>query len=291
MQIEPCVLTPQMLQHVLLPRDINAHKGVCGSAAVIGGSEGMVGAVLLAARAALYAGAGRVYAAMLSADAPVVDVSQPELMMRSPASLAQLQQLDSVAIGPGLGQTLQAIEMLVLWLTAPFAQRIPLILDADALNLIAVHAHLGELVKKRHTSAIITPHAGEAARLLKIGADAVQQSRTDVALALAQKFNVICVLKGAGTLCAYPDERLFVNPTGNPALAAAGTGDVLTGILAGLVAQGVSPAEAVQLGVFVHGLAADQLVARGVGPRGLTASEVLIEVRHTINQLSAGLVG
>lgn len=287
MQIKPCVLTLQMMQHVLPPREINAHKGSCGSAAVIGGSAGMVGAALLAARAALYTGAGRVYAALLSAHAPEVDVNQPELMLRSPADLAQLKQLDSVAIGPGLGQSLQSVEALVFLLTAPFARGIPLILDADALNLIAAHTHLAELVKKRHAPAIITPHAGEAASLLQIGTDAVQQSRPDVALALAHKFNVICVLKGAGTLCACPDESLYVNITGNPALASAGTGDVLTGVLASLIAQGLSPAEAAKLGVFVHGLAADQLVARGLGPRGLTASEVIVEVRKCMNDLSA----
>jgi hydroxyethylthiazole kinase-like uncharacterized protein yjeF len=162
----------------------------------------------------------------------------------------------------------------------------PMVLDADALNLVAEHAHLAELLKKRHVQTIITPHAGEAARLLGVDNELIQADRAEAALNLAKKFNVICVLKGAGTICAYPDGASFVNTTGNPALASGGTGDVLTGFVASLIAQGVKPENAAKLGVFAHGLAADNLVARGIGPRGVTASEVLQEVRNVINQLN-----
>lgn len=286
MKTDHHLLVKSMFHHVLPPRDAESHKGSCGSVAIIGGDESMVGAVLLAARAALFSGAGRVYAAMLSKNAPAVDLNHPEIMMRTPAALAHLQQLDCVAIGPGLGQSIQAIELLISWLTEPMGQNIPMVLDADALNLIAQHAHLAELLKKRHAQTIITPHAGEAARLLGVSSEFVQGSRADAALNLAKTFNVICVLKGAGSVCAYPDGACFVNATGNPALASGGTGDVLTGIIASFIAQGVKPADAAKLGVFAHGLAADNLVAAGIGPRGVAASEVSQEVRNVINRLN-----
>ena len=286
MKADHQLLVKSMFQHVLPPRDADAHKGSCGSVAIIGGDESMVGAVLLAARAALFSGAGRVYAAMLSKNAPTVDFNHPEIMMRTPAALAHLKQLDCVAIGPGLGQSLQAIELLISWLTEPLGQSIPMVIDADALNLIAEHAHLAELLKKRHAQSIITPHAGEAARLLGVNSEFVQASRVDAALNLAKKFNVICVFKGAGSICVQPDGTCFVNTTGNPALASGGTGDVLTGLIASLIAQGLTPFDAAKLGVFAHGLAADNLVAAGVGPRGITASEVLLEARNVINQLN-----
>lgn len=286
MKTDHQLLVKSMFQHVLPPRDAESHKGSCGSVAIIGGDESMVGAVLLAARAALFSGAGRVYAAMLSKNAPSVDLNHPEIMMRTPAALLHLKQLDCVAIGPGLGQSIQAIEQLISWLAEPIGQSLPMVLDADALNLIAQHAHLAELLKKRHAQTVITPHAGEAARLLGISPELVQANRADAALNLAKTFNVICVLKGAGTICAYPDGACFVNTTGNPALASGGTGDVLTGLIASLVVQGVKPDAAAKLGVFVHGLAADNLVVGGIGPRGVTASEVLQEVRNMLNQLN-----
>ena len=286
MKTDHQLLVKSMFHHVLMPRNAESHKGSCGSVAIVGGDESMVGAVLLAARSALFSGAGRVYAAMLSKSAPAVDLNHPEIMMRTPAALAHLKQLDCVAIGPGLGQSMQAIELLIFWLTEPLGQSLPMVLDADALNLIAEHAHLAELLKRRHAQTIITPHAGEAARLLGVSAESVQANRVDAALNLAKAFNVICVLKGAGTICAYPDGACFVNTTGNPALASGGTGDVLTGLIASLVAQGVNPGDAAKLGVFAHGLAADNLLDRGIGPRGMTASEVLHEVRSIINQLN-----
>lgn len=285
-KINPHLLVSAMFKSVLPKRNIEAHKGSCGSVAVIGGDEGMVGAVLLAARAALLSGAGRVYAAMLSKSAPAVDVCHPEIMLRSPATLTHLAQLDCVAIGPGLGQSVAALELLGFWFTQPVGQHMPLLLDADALNLIAQHAHLADLLKARHAATIITPHAGEAARLLATTAESIQSNRVNAALQLAATFQLTCVLKGAGTVCAYPDGSYVVNTTGNPALATGGTGDVLTGLIASLIAQGVKPQDAAKLGVYTHGLAADNLVKKGVGPLGLTASELLLEVRNVLNQLS-----
>lgn len=285
-KINPHLLVQSMFQPALPPRKKDAHKGSYGSVAIIGGDESMVGAVLLAARAALFSGAGRVYAAMLCKDAPVVDICHPELMVRSPLALTQLKQLDCIAIGPGLGQSITAIELLIFWLTQPIGQEVPILLDADALNLIAIHPHLADLVKNRHAETVITPHAGEAARLLATSTEFIQNNRIDAALQLAEKFHVTCVLKGAGSICAHHDGSYFVNTTGNPALATGGTGDVLTGVVASLIAQGLSVLDAAKLGVFAHGAAADNLVARGIGPTGVTASEILSEVRSVINQLN-----
>lgn len=281
-QSEAQLLIPDMFQPALPPRQSDSHKGSFGSVAVIGGDAGMVGAVLLAARAALLGGAGRVYAALLCKNAPTVDILYPEIMLRPLAALVQLNQLNCIVIGPGLGQSNAAIALLEFWLS----QSLPLLLDADALNLIAIHPHLAKLLKDRQAETVITPHVGEAARLLACTTEAIQHNRAGSALALAKMLHVTCILKGAGTICAHDDGRCFVNTTGNPALAAGGTGDVLSGVIGSLIAQGLTVPDAAKLGVYVHGAAADALVARGVGPVGVTASEVSQEVRHVINQLN-----
>ena len=276
------LLVKSMFQHTLPARNSDAHKGTFGSVAIIGGDTEMVGAVLLAARAALHCGAGRVYAAMLCKNAPSVDLLQPEIMLRSPAAITQLPQLNCVVIGTGLGQTNAAIELLEFWLT----QNVPLLLDADALNIIASHLHLASLVISRNAQTVITPHTGEAARLLDVSSEHIQQNRTESALKLANSLNVTCVLKGAGTVCAHHDGSWFINTTGNVGLASGGTGDVLSGIIGSLMAQGLTGLEAAKLGVYVHGAAADALVKKGVGPIGLTASEVSLEARNVLNALN-----
>jgi hydroxyethylthiazole kinase-like uncharacterized protein yjeF len=272
-----------MFLKTLPPRKNDAHKGTFGSVAIVGGDTSMVGAVLLSARAALLAGAGRVYAACLSSDAPSVDMLHPEIMFRSPADLTKLKQLDSIVIGPGLGQSQVAIELLEFWLS----QNMLMLIDADALNLIAKHPYLAAICKNRRAETVITPHAGEAARLLGISSEGIQKNRTDSAIKLANVLHTACVLKGAGSIVAYHDGSCFVNTTGNVGLASGGTGDVLSGIIGSLLAQSVSALEAAKLGVYVHGAAADVLVARGDGPLGLTASEVSIGARNIINQLNA----
>jgi hydroxyethylthiazole kinase-like uncharacterized protein yjeF len=279
--VESHLIVQSMLQNILPLRKSDAHKGSFGSVAIIGGDTGMVGAVLLAARAALHSGAGRVYAAMLCKNAPKVDVSHPEIMLRSPAAITQLSQLNCVVIGTGLGQSNTAIELLEFWL----GQNVALLLDADALNLIASHLHLASLVISRTAETVITPHAGEAARLLDVSSEHIQQNRTESALRLAKSLNATCVLKGAGTICAHHDGSWFINTTGNVGLASGGTGDVLSGIIGSLMAQGLNGLEAAKLGVYVHGAAADALVEKGVGPIGLMASEVALEARNLLNIL------
>jgi ADP-dependent NAD(P)H-hydrate dehydratase / NAD(P)H-hydrate epimerase len=271
-----------MFLSTLPPRSIDSHKGSFGSVVIVGGDTGMVGAVLLAARAALFCGAGRVYAAFLAADAPHVDMCHPEIMLHSAAVLTHLRQLSCVVIGPGLGQSKVAIELLECCM----AQPIPLLMDADALNLLSQYPHLVAILQRRQAQTIITPHPAEAARLLKTTVEDIQNNRTKSAQNLAYQFKVICVLKGAGTICADADGHWFINTTGNPGLASGGTGDVLSGIIGSLVAQGLNVLDAARLGVYVHGAAADALVAMNIGPVGLTASEVAQEARNQLNQLN-----
>ena len=280
---QPQPLTSSAFKSLLKTRAAESNKGSFGSVAVIGGDTSMVGAIMLATRAAQLCGAGKVFATSISSTPPTVDALHPEIMYRTPQALSELMPtLSCVVIGPGLGLTPAAIAALEFWLP----QNTPLLLDADALNLIAKHTHLQTLVAQRKTETIITPHPGEAARLLNVSVDSIQQSRAQSTLALARNLQAICVLKGAGTICSNQQGTLFINTTGNPGLASAGTGDVLSGIIASLVAQGLPCLEAAKMGVFVHGAAADALVARGIGPIGLTASEVAQEARNILNQLS-----
>ncbi|HSS28207.1 MAG TPA: ADP/ATP-dependent (S)-NAD(P)H-hydrate dehydratase, partial [Usitatibacter sp.] len=161
----------------------------------------------------------------------------------------------------------------------------PIVLDADALNAIAFSAPLAkDLAARTRGTTILTPHPGEAARLLRQETAQVNADRLAAALAIASRFNAHVVVKGAGSVCASPDGRFGINTTGNPGLATAGSGDVLAGIVGALLAQGLAPAHALQAAVCVHGAAADACVARGSGPKGLTASEVALAAREVLNQ-------
>ncbi len=271
-----------MFLPALPSRALDAHKGSFGSVAIVGGDTGMVGAVLLASRAALFCGAGRVYAAFLADNAPNADTCHPEIMLHSAATLTNLARLNCVVIGTGLGQSKVAIDLLEFCM----AQGVALLIDADALNLISQHTHLQEILKNRQAESIITPHPAEAARLLNTTVDDVQQNRVESAQNLAYKFQVTCVLKGASTVIASANGSWFINTTGNPGLASGGTGDVLSGIIGSLIAQGLSGIAAAKLGVYVHGAAADTLVAQDIGPVGLTASEIAQEARKQINLLN-----
>jgi ADP-dependent NAD(P)H-hydrate dehydratase / NAD(P)H-hydrate epimerase len=274
-----------MLLNSLPLRQIDSHKGTFGSVAIVGGDASMVGATLLSARAALFSGAGRIYAALLSPDAPSVDFLHPEIMFRLHEDLIKLPQLDCIVIGPGLGQSKEALEYLSFWLT----QQVPMLIDADALNLIAKHPHLAMLCKNRQAETVITPHAGEAARLLQSTSERIQEFRNQSALELACNLKATCVLKGPGTIIAHHDGNWCINSTGNVGLASGGTGDALSGVIGSLIAQGLSGFDAAKVGVYVHGAAADALVGRGVGPIGLTASDVIFEMRNVLNQLSKGV--
>ncbi|MGE5027760.1 MAG: NAD(P)H-hydrate dehydratase [Betaproteobacteria bacterium] len=264
----------------LKPRPRNSHKGLLGSVGILGGAPSMCGAAMLAGRAALKLGAGRVYAALLDADAASVDMAQPELMLCGAERLFEPDQLSCLVAGPGLGQSDKALRLLERTLS----MNLPLVLDADALNLIGSHTALQSCLLTREGATILTPHPAEAARLMSSTTHDIQQERVASALMLAKRFNSLVVLKGAGSICALPDGTWFINPTGNPGLSSAGMGDVLAGMIAALIAQRLKPLEALLLAVYLHGAAADDLVAQGTGPIGLTASEVTDRARMLINR-------
>jgi hydroxyethylthiazole kinase-like uncharacterized protein yjeF len=269
----------ELLATILPRRRRNSHKGTFGNVGIVGGASGMVGAAFLAGRAALKTGAGRVFVG-LSADSPSVDPVQPELMLRSAQEVLKMDGLNCLAIGPGLGESQAAKHALA----AALSHQAPVVLDADALNLLAAHPELQKKIASRTSASILTPHPAEAARLLAATTEEIQHDRIAAACALSAGFNAGVVLKGNGSLCALKNGDWFVNTSGNPGMASAGMGDVLTGIIASLIAQGGDPDLALLAGVHLHGLAADRLVAAGIGPIGLTASEVTDAARGLLNE-------
>lgn len=272
---------PALFSSYLTARRHNSHKGSFGDVAVVGGARGMAGAPLLAARGALFTGAGRVLVAAIE-PAGAVDIVQPEIMLRD------AQEFDSgdatLVLGPGMGDSVTAMRVLFKALEGKAA----LVLDADALNLIADSPDLqGRLAQRAATaSAIITPHPLEAARLLGVTSAVVQGDRLAAARELASRLNAVVVLKGSGTVIADANGAVVINPTGNAGLATAGSGDVLAGICGSLLAQGWAAWEAALGAVWVHGAAADRLVAQGSGPIGLTAGELPVAARAVLNALT-----
>ncbi|MET0681882.1 MAG: NAD(P)H-hydrate dehydratase, partial [Casimicrobiaceae bacterium] len=263
---------------MLMRQTRNVHKGTFGTLAIIGGTEGMVGAPLLAGRAALHAGAGKIWVGLAASSPPAVDWGQPELMLRT-ADQVVAAGASAIVCGPGLGITAAATALLA----RAIAERVPLVLDADALNAIAKDAALAAAVAKRDAPTIATPHPAEAARLLGTTTDAIQADRLAAAQALASKLRAHVVVKGAGSVLAHPDGAWDINASGNAGLASAGSGDVLAGFAGGFLAQGIDARSALRLAVCLHGAAADACVANGDGPLGLTAGELPRVARALLN--------
>jgi len=276
------LLDATSLRGLLPPRRRNSHKGSYGSVGVLGGAPGMVGAALLAARAALRVGAGRVSVGLIDESGPAFDPSQPELMLRSWHELPRIDALTVLAVGPGLGDLPESRAALV-W---ALATALPLVLDADALNLIAADAGLRAALIARQAPAVLTPHPAEAARLLGTDTRSIQADRVASARRLARELGCAVVLKGAGSVSALPGgDRWFIHGTGNPGMASAGMGDVLTGMVAGLLAQGVSCSDALTGAVTLHGAAGDAVALDHRSPgglAGLTASEVAHRARDLL---------
>lgn len=300
-------ITPALFRNFPRPRAHNSHKGSFGSVAILGGAPGMAGAALLAGRAALKLGAGRVYVGMLEHLA--VDPVQPELMLREADAALSLASV--IAIGPGLGQSDAALELLRRVINIPPHARkpgslppegapaslglpgesssadFPLVLDADALNLLATHPVLQATLARRVAATLLTPHPAEAARLLGITTQAVQDDRIGAARALSRRCNALVALKGCGTIIATPGEksgRWWINTTGNAGLASAGSGDVLTGFVVALLAQGWPAEPALLAAVHLHGIAADALATSMGGNLGMTAGELIDPARTIFNR-------
>ena len=268
-----------LLRDHLRPRARNSHKGSNGAAGILGGAASMVGAAFLAGRAALRLGSGRVYLGLIDRQAPVIDPLQPELMLRQPEALLAAP-LTALACGPGMGGSDEARE----WLRRACALPLPLLLDADALNLLAAAPELRQALLARAAPTLLSPHPTEAARLLDCDTATVQADRPRAAGEVAARYRALTVLKGCGSIVAAPDGEWFVNGSGNPGLATAGTGDVLSGFIVALLAQGWPALEAMLAAVHLHGVAADERVAAGCGPVGLAAGEIIDSARSVFNR-------
>ena len=247
---------------VLRPRVKNSHKGDYGSVAVIGGTDGMIGASILAARAALISGAGRVTLECRAEHAPHVDMGYPEIMFATKP--VNLEDFDAIVLGCGLGTSAEAKARVIEALNC----QKPLILDADALNIIAADIKLQDMVLARRAPTVLTPHPGEAARLLRRDTAGVTADRVAACRELAVQTGAIVVLKGAGTVISMRSSRTWINPTGSPMLATGGSGDVLAGMIGAMFAQGYDMVESVLAAVYFHGLSAEGLEA------GFTAGEI-----------------
>lgn len=264
------------LRLALRPRARDSHKGDFGHALIIGGDIGMAGAALMAAEACARTGAGKISVATHREHIPAFIARRPELMVHGIESADDLLPLLSLAtvivIGPGLGQSDWSKAML----ESVLASNLPLVVDADALNLIASNDS-----KPQRENWILTPHPGEAARLLNTDTQQISIDRPDHARRLQQTFQGVAVLKGKGSLIATPD-ALYQCKRGNPGMASGGMGDVLSGIIGGLLAQGFSPDDAACFGVELHAAAAD-IAAKQSGERGLLATDLLLPLRTLLN--------
>jgi hydroxyethylthiazole kinase-like uncharacterized protein yjeF len=258
----------------LMPRHVDSHKNMFGHVLVVGGDYGFSGAVCMAAEAALRIGAGLVSVATRVEHAVVLNSLRPEIMCHGIRSARNLIPLLSkatvIVIGPGLGQSSWAKSLIKVI----FKSKKPLVVDADALNLLAEHP-------EKHSHWILTPHPGEAGRLLQMTSEDVQKNRLSAVKLLQKKFGGVAILKGAGTLITASDAIPAICRVGNPGMATAGMGDILSGVIAGLLAQHVPLANAAKLGVLLHALAGDE--AAEEGERGMIASDLLPYLRFLVN--------
>lgn len=274
----------QDLPAVLPRRRRDAHKGDHGHVLIVGGDHGYAGAVMLAAEAAARSGAGLTSVATRPAHVSALISRRPEIMVRGidqADELAPLLARASVVVcGPGLGQSEWGLALL----RTVLASNLPLVLDADALNLISSHQ------LQWGSTAVLTPHPGEAARLLDGSTAEVQEDRFAAVRVLAGRYQATVLLKGPGTLIAGPDTALALVHAGNPGMASGGMGDVLSGIIGALLAQGLTPFDAARFGALVHALAADRAVLHQ-GERGLLATDLMPHVRRLLNGITNGIDG
>ncbi len=277
----PITISEKQVSGFIKPRPKDSHKGMFGTVSVIGGSNGMVGAALLAGRAALKLGAGCVHVGLLADNAPDIDAQMPELMLNSAAEILKSCKSDVLIVGCGLGHNLAAQKLLYDALLLD----VPTVLDADALHIIALRPDLRSTLHTRKTATVFTPHPGEAAHLLACSVADIQADRVEAVRKLAKKLNGSVVLKGSGSLCATRDGKLYLNTTGNPGMSSAGMGDVLSGMIAAFIAQGLTADEALLLAVHLHGAAGDAL-AQQQATIGMSATEVTEWARWLLNRIA-----
>lgn len=264
----------EALKYHLQARVRSAHKGLYGHVLVIGGDHGMSGAARMAGEAALRSGAGLVSIATRTSHAAVISAARPELMAHGVETVSELQILMSRAtvlvVGPGLGRSAWGRTML----STVVESSKPMVVDADALNLLAENP-------ASHRAWILTPHPGEAARLLKTTSAEVQSDRFVAARKIQSDYDGVCVLKGAGSLIDNGEDPVALCTAGNPGMASGGMGDVLSGVVAGLWAQGLQQTVAARLGVCIHAEAGDR--AAFTGERGIIASDLYPHIHRLVN--------
>ena len=289
------LIDPEWVRLLLPRRQRSAHKGQFGRVLVIAGSAGMTGAACLCAEAAVRVGAGLVTVGCPASINDILEVKLTEAMTfplpetysrtldtRALALILELaEQADVIALGPGLSREPETA-VLVRRLAARVEK--PMVIDADALNALA---DASIILEGEHAPAVLTPHPGEMSRLMGVSTHQIQARRAHFAEAAAKRFRATVILKGASSLVAEKGRPLTVNPTGNPGMATGGTGDVLTGLAAGLIAQGLLPFEAAAAATYLHGLAGD-LAEEEVGELSLTASDLLEVVPEAIARISEG---
>jgi hydroxyethylthiazole kinase-like uncharacterized protein yjeF len=290
-QIKFNLLDDKYITSLFKKRKIDTHKGDYGHVLVIAGSIGKTGAAVLAATAALRVGAGLVTLAVPQGVHSIIEIKTTEVMsvplpetekhtisQAAEGPIMRLaEQMDVVAIGPGLTthpETSQLINDIVTHLD------IPLVADADAINAMPLSS-----LKYTRSPLIITPHPGEMARLLNVPVSEIQANRLEAVQKTAEACNTYVALKGDRTLIADPEGNIYINATGNPGMATAGTGDILTGMIAGFVAQGLNPLQASNAGVYIHGLAGD-LAAKDKGEMGLIARDILQFIPDALQQIT-----
>ncbi len=283
--IDTYFLNRHEVSSMLPVRRRDANKGDFGRVLIISGSRGMTGAGCLTARAALRSGAGLVYLGVPSGLWHVYASSVTEAITvpldddgtgRLSVSLidkidALIEKKDVIAIGPGLSVNDSIVEIVKSIIKKA---QVPLVIDADALNAVSADV---SMLKHLKVPAVVTPHPGEMSRLTGIDIADIQDNRQEIAREFAARWNVITVLKGSKTVVAKPDGTLFLNTTGNPGMATAGSGDVLTGIIAGLIGQGMKPEDAAVAGVYIHGLAGDEACSKK-GEYGMIAGDIIEEL-------------
>ncbi len=287
----------ELAKKLLPPRDWEGHKNSFGHVLVIAGSGGMTGAAFLTSKAVLRAGAGLVTTCLPVSLADLFDMAFPEGLTRgvaetrertlSAAAWGEISSLlankKAVVFGPGLGVSPEIGSLLEKLLAESL---VPLVIDADGLNVLAQNR---DMLRAAKGPVILTPHPGEMGRLLRVSAQEVQANRVEAARQAALLLQSVIVLKGPATITAVPEGHIFINSTGGPSLATAGSGDVLAGVIASLLAQGLEPACAAMLGVYVHGLAGD-LLAESKGMRGVMAGDIVETLPLALKTLEAGTV-
>ncbi len=290
------LITGQWLRTFLKPRKADSHKSSFGHLLIIAGSPGLTGAAYMAGMGAMRIGAGLATIALPESLNPIMEVKTTEVMTiglpetidktLGPESYSRIKEAlenkSAVVIGPGLGNkkgVFELIEKVIRDIEAP------LIIDADGLNAVARDV---SILKGLNAEVILTPHPGEMSRLLKIPASEIQNDRLSAAGRLSEATGATVILKGAGTVIAGKDKRVFINPTGNPGLSTAGTGDILAGMIGGLLAQGYRPIEAASAGAYIHGLAGDAVRDLN-GEAGMIATDLLAHIPRLLNSFTTPL--